>query len=123
MHFEQFDVELGLQKILFARVGDEVYSGATVQWSVYGRADRAWMFQALRRVIATWSPEVAELDGRWRFMGEVSGDQLSYVLEHQRDGRWDGVRPWSDLSERGRQEILAGLGQILESVHGLLLIV
>jgi len=121
LHFEWLEVDLERQEIIEARVGDVVYSGATVQWSGFGRADRGWFFKRLPAIFGLWAPDVdAE---RWRLTGQLDdGDKIAYHLERFDGEAWRPLQQWHHLSETDRLGLLAELEELLAAVHGLLVI-
>ncbi|MEL6182769.1 MAG: hypothetical protein AAFS10_27690 [Myxococcota bacterium] len=122
MHFELLDVDLTTTTIHDAQVGDEdIYTGAVVQWSGYGRADRAWMFERLESALTVWisKPEAA---GRWRLRSDGTPGAETYTLEHHIGGTWAAQHTWSQLDAHAQKHILDELDRVLASIQALLLI-
>ncbi len=123
MHFEQLRVDLIDAVIHDALIGDEVYSGAFVDWKGYGSADKRWMFSRLRDSFAAW-PGV-DLGARaWTLTGTPVSDGRSVALSLSL-GEPGCERPapaWATLTDAQRAAVLAPLDDVLESIQALLLI-
>lgn len=122
-HFEALEVDLQHNKVLDARVGDVVFSGATVQWGAFGRADTAWLFQRLEVVFCEFG--VGSDATRCRLRGQLDDDDaVSYLLEWRRgDNPWQRCASWPDLDDARKARCLNELSEVLQAIHGLLIIV
>jgi len=119
MHFERLRFDRERCEVLEDSVGDDVFSGATVQWRGFSRGDREWLFEQLDGVLRIWVP-TSEANV-WSLTGHVDDAGPRYTLTCEVSGE-PVPAAWDALDEVQRREILEHLEIALESVHALLLI-
>jgi hypothetical protein len=121
MHFERFEFDIEKREVVEAKVGDEVFAGASVNWRGYSKADSLWMFAEIEGLMASWTDVEADV---WSLTGEVDeeGGTVAYSLSFRAGEAWHRVTDWEALDDGRRATILKALGAILDSVHSLLLI-
>jgi hypothetical protein len=121
MYFEEFQFDRAARSIIEARVGDEVFAGASVEWRGYSKADTLWMFSKIEGVLSTWSDVEADV---WRLTGDADAEGVieAYSLSWREGESWRDAGAWERLGEGERASILATIEDILTSLHALLLI-
>jgi len=126
MHFESFEFDLENRKVLDARVGDEVFEGAQVDWHGCGRSDRAWIFEQLDALVERWPG--ADPDAvRWRLLGsapEDAPDDSRYALSSANEAGtdWTSAEAWDALDPDTQSALRDHVNKVLTAINGLLLI-
>lgn len=118
MYFETLVVDFETPRIEDARVGDEVFNGASVVLEKLPRSEIVWVAATLKRAAAIWEPGSAS-PSSMDLTGTLDGEAGAYTL------LLDGAptTSWTALSESDRAEILELYAGVLRTVNGLLEIV
>ncbi len=121
MHFEVLHFDADQSEVLEAKVGDEVFSGATVNWKGYMRPDRIWMFERLVQVLELWTEPRG---GQWRVTGQADdeGHNVRYGLEHLQASGWATLPALDTLPQQVQAEVMGIFDEVLASVNAHLLI-
>lgn len=119
MYFEHLHFDSKTQVIHDARIGDEVFNDAKVEWRKLSRADMRWIFDHLQNLTKHWrGVETRDVEAHLRGMLNTKG-QVIYTLHVVGD---ETAVPWSELDEDAQQQIMDACQTVLETIHAFLLI-
>ena len=124
-HFELARVSLVAGRFREALVGDEVFSGAAVDWTRLAKADRIFVFDQLALVVETWlgaAEGVSELELRSTGVALGEGGARYTLRVAGEEGEFREAPPMDLLEEEQQKIITESLDAIIETVYGLLVI-
>lgn len=128
MFLETIEFDLADREITDARVGDDVFSGAAVDWGALMKADLHWVFEQLEAIVEAWVGDDDDPDQDlacgWLIVGNPdpdANDDARYTLHRDETG-WEAQAPFADLTNDRQARISTAVLEILDAVNGLLLI-